>query len=49
MGLLRVVGDMKMEDVYMKALMDLQKSHIWSKFLNFHNYYMQPVGTKEEG
>ena len=39
MGLLRAVGDVKMEDAYTKVLMDLQKSHIWSRFLNFCNYY----------
>ena len=47
-GLLRAVGDAKMENTYMKALMDLQKSHIWSRFPNFHNYYMQQwVPTKK--
>ena len=28
MGLLRAVGDAKMEDTYTKALMELQKSHV---------------------
>ena len=48
MGLLRAVGDAKMEDMYMKVLMDLQKSHVWSRFLDFHNYYMQQWAPKKK-
>ena len=48
MGLLRAVGDGKTEDTYTKALMELQKSHIWSRFPNFCNYYMQQWAPKKK-
>ena len=48
MGLLRAVGDAKTEDAYTKVLMDLQKSHIWSRFPNFHNYYTQQWAPKKK-
>ena len=48
MGLLRDVGDTKMEDAYTKVLMDLQKSHVWSRFPNFHNYYTQQLAPKQK-
>ena len=48
MGLLRAVGDAKMEDAYMKVLMELQKSHIWSRFPNFRNYYTQQRAPKKK-
>ena len=38
-----------MEDTYTKALMDLQKSHVWSRFPNFLQLLHKAVGTKEEG
>ena len=47
MGLLRAVGDVKTEDAYTKALMELQKSYIWSRFPNFHNYYTQQWAPKK--
>ena len=48
MGLLRAVGDAKTEDTCTKALMELQKSHIWSRFPNFHNYYTQQWAPKKK-
>ena len=36
MSLLRSVRDTKTEDVYTKALMDLQKSHVWSHNMLLH-------------
>ena len=48
MGLLRAVGDTKTEDAYTKALMELQKLHIWSRFPNFHNYYTQQWAPKKK-
>ena len=48
MGLLRAVGDVKTEDAYTKALKDLQKSHVWSRFLNFRNYYTQQWAPKKK-
>ena len=48
MGLLRAVGDAKTEDAYTKALMDLQKSQIWSRFPNFCNYYTQQWAPKKK-
>ena len=48
MGLLRAVGDAKTEDAYTKALMELQKSCIWSRFPNFRNYYTQQWAPKKK-
>ena len=48
MGLLRAGGDAKTEDTYTKALMDLQKSHVWSRFPNFRNYYTQQWAPKKK-
>ena len=48
MTLLRVVGDGKMEDDYTKALMALQKSHVWSRFPNFQNYYTNQWAPKKK-
>ena len=48
MGLLRAVGDAKTEDAYTKALMKLQKSHVWSRFPNFRNYYTQQWAPKKK-
>ena len=47
MGLLRAVGDAKTEDAYTKALMELQKSYVWSRFPNFRNYYTQQWAPKK--
>ena len=49
MGLLRAVGDAKTEDAYTKALMALQKSHVWSRYPNFRNYYSNQWAPKKEG
>ena len=48
MVLLRAVGDAKMEDGYTKALMVLQKSHVWSQFPNFRNYYTNQWAPKKK-
>ena len=48
MALLRAVGDAKMEDGYTKALMALQKSHVWSWFPNFRNYYTNQWAPKKK-
>ena len=48
MALLRAVGDAKMEDGYTKALMVLQKSHVWSRFPNFRNYYTNQWAPKKK-
>ena len=48
MGLLRAVGDTKTEDAYTKALMELQKSHVWSRFPNYRNYYTQQWAPKKK-
>ena len=48
MGLLRAVGDTKTEDTYTKALMELQKSHVWSRFPNFRNYHTQQWAPKKK-
>ena len=48
MALLRVVGDVKTEDGYTKALMALQKSHVWSWFPNFRNYYTNQWAPKKK-
>ena len=48
MALLRAVGDAKMEDGYTKALMALQKSHVWLWFPNFQNYYTNQWAPKKK-
>ena len=48
MALLRAVGDAKTEDGYTKALMALQKSHVWSRFPNFQNYYTNQWAPKKK-
>ena len=48
MALLRAVGDAKTEDGYTKALMVLQKSHVWSRFPNFWNYYTNQWAPKKK-
>ena len=48
MALLRAVGDAKTEDGYTKALMVLQKSHVWSRFPNFRNYYTNQWAPKKK-
>ena len=48
MGFLRAVGDAKMEDAYMKALMDLQ-SPTYSLRYQTSQLLHAAVGTKEEG
>ena len=48
MALLRVVGDAKTDDGYAKALMALQKSHVWSRFPNFRNYYTNQWALKKK-
>ena len=48
MALLRAVGDAKTEDGYTKALMALQKSHVWSQFPNFQNYYTNQWAPKKK-
>ena len=48
MGLLRAVGDAKTEDAYTKALMALQKSHVWSRYPNFRNYYSNQWAPKKK-
>ena len=48
MALLRAVGDAKTEDGYTKALMALQKSHVWSRFPNFRNYYTNQWAPKKK-
>ena len=48
MALLRAVGDAKTEDAYTKALMALQKSHVWSRFPNFRNYYSNQWAPKKK-
>ena len=48
MALLRVVGDAKMEDGYTKALIALQKSHVWLRFPNFRNYYTNQWAQKKK-
>ena len=37
-----------MEDGYTKALMALQKSHVWSQFPNFQNYYTNQWAPKKK-
>ena len=39
---------MKTEDGYTKALMALQKSHVWSRFPNFQNYYTNQWTPKKK-
>ena len=48
MALLRVVGDAQTEDGYTKVLMALQKSHVWSRFPNFRNYYTNQWAPKKK-
>ena len=48
MALLRAVGDVKMEDGYTKALMALQKLHVWLRFPNFQNYYTNQWALKKK-
>ena len=48
MALLRAVGDAKTEDGYTKVLMALQKSHVWSQFPNFRNYYTNQWAPKKK-
>ena len=48
MALLRAVGDVKTEDGYTKALVALQKSHVWSRFPNFRNYYTNQWAPKKK-
>ena len=48
MALLRAVGDAKTEDGYTKALMALQKSHVWLRFPNFLNYYTNQWALKKK-
>ena len=48
MALLRAVGDAKTEDGYTKALMVLQKSHVWLRFPNFWNYYTNQWAPKKK-
>ena len=41
-------GDAKMEDAYTKSLMALQKLHVWLRFPNFRNHYMNHWALKKK-
>ena len=48
MGLLRAVAEAKTEENYTRALMALQKSHVWTRFPNLRNYYSQQWAPKKK-
>ena len=48
MSILHSLGESKTEDEYTKNLLRLQKSHVWSRFLNLRNYYTQQWAPKKK-
>ena len=48
MSILCLLGESKTEDEYTRNLLCLQKSHVWSRFLNLKNYYTQQWAPKKK-
>ena len=48
MSILHSLGESKTEDEYTRNLLRLQKSHVWSRFPNLRNCYMQQWAPKKK-